>query len=399
MLQFIHIPTNLHDAYNAISNRAVDKMGDNIFHYYVVKYLVPGMVKNGCTTTRRTKSCADVSGKTNIVTANFRAWRDANIEGKLAEKGIEFRIESTGSGNRVYVTSKSLRERIDLGTFTGSSRDFEGKAFAQLRGKKEFNRELRRATKDLTLREKMYVWAIAKPIVGRKYGPRYCIVACQTRKKIKATKQELITLARGVFFQRVITPLNTSIGTALECAFAGFACTDLDGPADSNGERMTKYQRDLQARLLELQSKHDKVSIADIKKEAEEIRSKGAIEYLIKQIAGETTAKIAGKHTSGGTARWTSPHAHELCYERNSYGCYGNDGTNLCKRANEWLRRPSKPKLIFTALCGRRFARPRRRKRPEQSALWSNYGWADTQSSRLSIPQGICGSYRATGNV
>lgn len=295
MLQFIHIPTNLHDAYNAISNRAVDKMGDNIFHYYVVKYLVPGMVKNGCTTTRRTKSCADVSGKTNIVTANFRAWRDANIEGKLAEKGIEFRIESTGSGNRVYVTSKSLRERIDLGTFTGSSRDFEGKAFAQLRGKKEFNRELRRATKDLTLREKMYVWAIAKPIVGRKYGPRYCIVACQTRKKIKATKQELITLARGVFFQRVITPLNTSIGTALECAFAGFACTDLDGPADSNGERMTKYQRDLQARLLELQSKHDKVSIADIKKEAEEIRSKGAIEYLIKQIAGETTAKIAVK--------------------------------------------------------------------------------------------------------
>jgi hypothetical protein len=141
----------------------------------------------------------------------------------------------------------------------------------------------------------MYVWAIAKPVVGRKYGPRYCIVACQTRKKINATKQELITLARGTFFQRVVTPLNTSIGTALECAFAGFACTELDGSADSNGERMTQYQRDLQARLLELQSRHDKVSISDINKEAEEIRSKGAIEYLIKQIAGETTAKIAVK--------------------------------------------------------------------------------------------------------
>ncbi|QQS18960.1 hypothetical protein IPL68_02785 [Candidatus Saccharibacteria bacterium] len=135
MLQFIHIPTNLHDAYSAVSNRAVGKMGDNIFHYYVVKYLVPGMVKNGCTTTRRTKSCADVSGKTNIVTANFRAWRDANIEGKLAEKGIEFRLEATGTGNRVFIISKNLQDRIDLGTFTGNTRDFEGKAFAQLRGK------------------------------------------------------------------------------------------------------------------------------------------------------------------------------------------------------------------------------------------------------------------------
>ncbi|QQS18959.1 hypothetical protein IPL68_02780 [Candidatus Saccharibacteria bacterium] len=141
----------------------------------------------------------------------------------------------------------------------------------------------------------MYVWAIAKPIVGRKYGPRYCIVACETRKKIKATKQELITWARGTFFRRVITPLNTSIGTSLECAFAGFACTDLESSADSNGERMTNYQRDLQARLLALQSTHDQVNITDINREAEEVRSKGAVEYLIKQFAGETTAKIAVK--------------------------------------------------------------------------------------------------------
>lgn len=295
MLQFIHIPTNLHDAYNAVSNRAVEKMGDNAFHYYVVKYLVPGMVKNGCTTTRRTKSCADVSNKTNIVTAGYRAWRDANIEGKLAEKGIEFRLEATGSGNRIYMTSKNLQERIDLGTFTGKSRDFEDKAFAQLRGKKAFNKELRLATKGLTLRDKMYVWTIAKPMVSRKYGPRYCVVACGTRKKIDATKQELLTYARGTFIQRVITPLNTSVGLALECALAGFVCADLDSSADSTGEHRTKYQRDLQARLLDLQSKYDKMSITDINKEAEEIRSRGAVEYLIKQIAGETTAKIAVK--------------------------------------------------------------------------------------------------------
>ncbi|QQS69116.1 peptidoglycan DD-metalloendopeptidase family protein [Candidatus Saccharibacteria bacterium] len=293
-LQFIHIPLNVHDAYNAISRRAVEKMGDNIFHYYVVKYLVPGMVKNGCTTTRRTKSCADVSGKTNIVTANFRAWRDANIEGKLAEKGIEIRLEATSKGNKVFLTTPEIREGVELGTYTGKSRDFEDKAFAQLRGKKEIHRELSRTMSALTLRDRMYIRFIGMPLIDRKYSPRYCIVACETRKKIKATKTELLSIAKGRFIERVITPLNTSIGLSLECALDGFTCGDLDS-SESTGERRTKYQKDLQLRLVDLQSKYGKASIEELNKQADEIRSKGAVEYLIKQIAGETTAKIAVK--------------------------------------------------------------------------------------------------------
>lgn len=295
-LRFIHIPTTVQDAYNQAANRAMEKMGDNMFHYYVVKYLVPGMVKNGCTSTRRTKSCADVSGKTNIVTANFRAWRDANVEGKLAEKwGLEFRLERTNSGtNKVFVTSPNIAERIELGTYTGNARDFDGKAFAQLRNKTELKREVRTAMRGATLRDKMYVKFIALPRIARKYGIRYCVVACETKKVIKATKAQLLTIARGRFIERVITPLNTSVGTSLECAFSSFDCMEL-ASSDETGERLTKYQEDLRTRLIELQNKHGKLSVEELQKQADEIKSKGAIEYLIKQLAGETTAKIAVK--------------------------------------------------------------------------------------------------------
>lgn len=285
------ITTALQNKFFSSAKEATGDMGDNMFRHYLTKHVMPGMVKNNCTSTRVTKSCASVDDTSNPVSALYRAWRDGNIEGKLYEKhGIEIRKE----GNQFFLHTPEIKGRIELGTYNdANTRGFEDKAFAAL-NRSDVRRELRIAMNGATLRERVMFRYSVGALLERKYGIRRCILTCKVTDKVSDKVDVKKNAFRNYFTERVLLPRTDSLGLVVACATNGFDCTDF-GDADENGERTSDFERTVRAKLLEHQAKFGQSSLEDLNKQSEDIRNKGFVQFTTEKILGETVGKVASK--------------------------------------------------------------------------------------------------------
>ncbi len=292
-LKLMHMVNNMQDHFFASSLQAAGDMTDNLLRHYITKQLVPGMAKNNCTTTRVTKSCANTSTSNSMVGVMYNSWRDANLEGKLADRGIEIRRE----GNRYFMTTPNIQNQISLGEFTGNTSEFEGKAFKEL-SKNEVRREMRTAFEKESLSKRIMFRYSVGGLLERKYKIRRCITACETRDKLHSQlnfKKRAGNAFKMYFAERVLIPRTDSLGLVVSCAFNSFDCVKPSDTADENGERTSQFEQNVRAKLEEHKSKYGQSSLDDLHARSEEIKNKGFVQYAVSKLVGELGSKIIVK--------------------------------------------------------------------------------------------------------
>lgn len=290
-LKIQHIADNLQDQFYSSAEEAVEDMTDNLMRTYVVKYLAPGMVQNNCTSTAINRKCANTSNSSTIVGVLFNSWRDARLENKLANRGIEIRKV----GAKFYLHTPSTGpEGRSMGTYTPDNPDaFRESAFREL-NRNEIRQEIRAAFRDETFwKRSMYRFRVGG-LLERKYGIQRCIIACQTRDKFTDNIEARKSAFKALFYQRVVGPQSEFMSLALQCASVGFACTEL-GEADENNERTSQLERDFRASLAEFRLKYPDADIEALHNEAENIRKVGLVDFIVKKLLGEAVAKASAK--------------------------------------------------------------------------------------------------------
>lgn len=162
-------------------------------------------------------------------------------------------------------------------------------------------------------------------LMERKYGVQRCVIACQTRDKWADAKEEYKKkFARSIITQRVLNPLSEFSSLAMECAMGGFKCTD-EGDVDANGERPSDIELQYRERLADYRNRYPDVDLADLDREAEELRSKGMIEHILSKVIGKTATKFIpiigwvdlGAQLMAGATQ-VGPAAVKLTYVANS---------------------------------------------------------------------------------
>ncbi len=271
---------------------AADRMSANLMRHYIMRAVIPGMVKNSCSSTLAGKSCADVSDSDNIVSALFRAWRDNNLEGKWAERGFEIQRV----GNRYFIRSSSLNERLDLGTYdAGNTKAFEGRLFAEL-SRSDVRRQMATLYENETAARRLHVLAGTAKLAERKYGIRRCVIACKTQDRLEDTKYKA-KAHTIIWAERILIPRSSMYSLVLECSLASFNCADIPAEADQNGERLSKFEIDLRSRLQQHRATYGTRSLEEVDAEAEKINKYGIAGYTLRASVGdsEVVDKALGK--------------------------------------------------------------------------------------------------------
>jgi endonuclease/exonuclease/phosphatase family metal-dependent hydrolase len=286
----INMVQNLQDHFFAASEQATGDMTEKLMQHYIVQKVLPGMVEHKCNSTRVSRSCAKVSDSSSIVGQLYTAWRDNNLEGKMAEKdGLE--IIRTGN-NQFLLKSPHLSNAVSLGTYDGTSNN--GQIYARLNSRAEVRREVRRAVLGETRwKTSMHYWSVGR-LMERKYGVRRCIIACDTRDKINDGVDAKKAAFTSYLTERVIAPRSEMYALALDCAMSGLDCTK-DTQLESDGTHTTDFDRNVQARLLSFRETYGKTKLDDLYTNTKTVREKGITGFILEKILGQTIGEIAGK--------------------------------------------------------------------------------------------------------
>ncbi len=328
-LQVQNFVENVEDHYSAAVSDATQSMTRSLVRIYIVHKVIPGMIDGKCTSTRVTKSCAKVSTGNTLPSIWARAWRDANIEGTMAEKyGIEIRREGQG-GNRFRLITPDIKEGIDLGTFNpNNTQEFDGKLYAVMdRG--DVRRALDKSLESETFWKRMFWRFKYGSLMDRKYGVARCLVACNTRDKIDTKVADKKLAWKAFWVDRVVTPRNELTGIAIKCALGGFKCTDTPGDADIYGERSSDFELETRAHMADARTRHADAKMDDLQRQADTFRDKGFSQLMLERVMSETAAKglLKGMALVGvldmlvllnQDAQNIGPAAHKLNYVINS---------------------------------------------------------------------------------
>lgn len=286
--------TNIEDTFFSSFNDASDKMTHNLMRHYIVRRVMPGMIAGGCTTTKINKSCAMISNADNPVEALYNTWRDAKLETKLAnDHGIEIRRD--GNNFSMHFTSKGLKEKIDLGAFTGNTAEYEGKVFQQM-NRNEIRQYMKVALSDTNLYKQTRQRFTVGKLLERKYGIRRCLVACKLVDKFDDKLEAKKSAAKSYIAERVIAPYNESLGLAMMCVVDAARCAELN-TSNERGERLSKYEQDINERFLRYRTESgigDK-KLDDLLKISKEIQEKGMVRYIAEKVLGKTAGRFVGK--------------------------------------------------------------------------------------------------------
>ena len=299
-LKVIHMTQNLQNHYFASGEQAVEGTLDNLLKHYLIKQVMPGMLDGLCSTTKVDRTCATTVQGSGVVKQLFRAWRDAKLESKLANKyGIEIIRKGLGKDATFYIRTPDIsgKDGVRLGTYDKII-SYDGNLFAEVPAKDRD--KVRRALKTAFAGESFWKRTKYRFVTGRfierKYGIVRCIFACEIRDKGKDAWGRNVTdrkkAAKAVVAKTILLPASEAVSLAIECAISGFDCTAYDD-ADNEGVRKTQYERTLLSRVAALAAAG--ANIEDLLRDSDNIRNKGITYHLVEKIANEMSAKIAAK--------------------------------------------------------------------------------------------------------
>jgi hypothetical protein len=295
-LKVMHITENLQETFFASGEDAAEETTNRLFSSYVIHKVIPGM-SGTCTSTKRNKSCAVVDQGDNVVSQLYRAWRDNNLEGKMAEKhGIEIRRD----GNRfsMYKNGQTIFSEV---FDEHNPKVFENKVFAEM-DRKEVRKEMLKSLEKETFYKRMlYRYKYGK-LMERKYGIVRCVIACEYQQD-RADRKELRKMKMKAWvIQRMMGPLNEGYALAFQCAVASFDCAkEADTTVDEDGTKKTKFENDLRAATKSSigDGRMTKETLAKLQGDAGDIKEHGLASFFLKKVFGEAGGKIAGG-TIGG---------------------------------------------------------------------------------------------------
>lgn len=295
-LKTLHIADNLQETFFSSSEEAAEDMTNRLVSSYIIQKVMPGM-SGTCPSTSRSKSCAVVNQNDTVVSQLYAAWRDNNLEGKMAEKhGIEFRRE----GNKFYmykngqtIFSEIFDER--------NPRAFENKMFAHM-DRKQIRKEMLKAIENETFYKRIMYRFKYGSLMERKYGVIRCVIACDYRQD-RADRKELRKMKMKAWvIHRVIGPLNEGYALAFECAVASFDCAkESDATVNDDGTKQTKFENDLRERTKTAigDGRMTQERLAQLQSDAGDIRDNGLSSFLLKQILGEAGGRLTGSVVGG----------------------------------------------------------------------------------------------------
>ena len=285
-LKIDHIVHNLENKYSASSTRALDTETQNLFSSYITKEVLPGMHAGRCKSTYEPTCVGGIQGD-GPVAALFTAWKHGRLEQKMATKyGIVIGKKGTGYYLNVNAHSydlKSGQSIFELDGTQGSTRN-------------EIRHAVRDSLKEGTLYDRIYTRFKIGKLLETKYGIKRCLIACDIRDKWTDKVADKKLAGKSWLLHRVVGPFGESKALIMVCVLAGTCETDPNTTStDPNDpERISGFQRDLQARLDQFASRYGSEKLTDVIAKANEISKDGLTKYLTKQIAQSIVDKAGG---------------------------------------------------------------------------------------------------------
>ncbi len=288
-LKLISTMSTIQDAAFSNVEAASGSMGENLFRYYLVKQVIPGL-DGACTQTNISRSCARFADGDSPIAQLYNAWRDANLEGKMSSaEGGKIAIEKRGSS---YFMRATGVPEIDLGPRGGSEleiRTFNDNVYAQM-SRNEIRQVVKARLNDTTYAKSMLYKYRVGSLLKKKYGIHRTALSNWLADKTDARR----TAAKTAVIARVVAPVNEAFAVALSCSFSGFDCTSIDS-TDADGRKMTKAEVDLRARYAKLSAELGSAKLDKLNTSIETIRTKGMYGALLAKLPGEVLPKAAGK--------------------------------------------------------------------------------------------------------
>lgn len=293
-LKIEHMVQNLQDRFFSTSEGAMSDATDNILKHYIVDYVLPDY-KNCRPATTRNKDCALNAiggGGVNPVTNVYRSFRQAKLENKLAEDGIEFSRDSSGQW-RLKAPGLSRSGEV-IGR--------NGEKFGQV-----FNdrASMRTAVRDSYSHHTRWKRAMYRFQVGRlleaKYGIKRCLIFCGVRDPLNDKAEAKKNAAKLYLIQRVIIPRNQSVGIAMACLLSGCDPVTPTGNSDApaeNGAPGSETDREIRASLQQFAAKFGAQNVDEITRAYTEINEHGYQKVLVRKALGPILSETAADRVS-----------------------------------------------------------------------------------------------------
>ncbi|HUP26592.1 MAG TPA: hypothetical protein VM124_03040 [Candidatus Limnocylindrales bacterium] len=286
-LKINNLVENLQTRFFGTSQSAVERRTERLFSDYIKKKVLPGLGPN-CPKTKVSKSCALVDGSSGKLANLYNGWRDANLEGRLAEKyGIEFELK----GNTTYImkidkietdiTKLKTGEVVELRDIDGVGRsEVRAKWMAAIENEARFTRVL-------------YRFKVGR-LLERKYGVKRCMFACERRDGFANWKGNEARAAKVMLAERVLTPRSDYLGLLFECVIAG-GC-DANDTNGKDGEKRDKFQKRLDEKIAQYgrsfgSKQAGEEAIEKLIKESDKYLAGGFRKYLVEKVFKEASAK------------------------------------------------------------------------------------------------------------
>lgn len=289
-LKVLNIANNLQSRYASVVEQNAESLTGRLLVTYMSKKVVPGMVDKKCNSTSVNRSCAKVEPGSGVVSTMFAAWRDQNLEKKLADKyGFEIRRE----GNKFFIRSDNLQRDIFVGDYdAGNQREFERKMFTTF-NRSDVRRELNRAMEGETKYKRvMYRFKFGK-LIERKYGAIVrCVIRCDAQND-RIDRRELRKLRyKAWFVSRIVTPRSDMYNLAIQCAMSDFDCVDNNNDEiGDDGDRQSRFERDVRTQVS-TRIGNGTIDADELSRTIEDIRNSGGVtDHLLKKLVSEGFAK------------------------------------------------------------------------------------------------------------
>lgn len=286
-LKILHIANNLQDNFFAASEQAGEDITEHLFRSYIVNKVMPGMINGKCSSTKVSRSCAVVSTTTGPIGVLYQAWKDNNLEGKLATK---YGIEIQRNGNKfTLITPSTGANGIDLGNLDGNPDEMSDRMSRTFERRADIRREFRTAFEANTFSKRIMYRFKVGPLLERKYGIKRCLIACNTRDRFSDSKDRKKLAFKSYFVEKIVQPRNEMYGLAMRCALSGFSCTN-PPDYDENGESRTEFETELRESVNRYAASGK--SLEELDSLVQDFNQKGFGRKIIENLLGEFTAKV-----------------------------------------------------------------------------------------------------------
>jgi hypothetical protein len=284
----IGILDNLKSTFGAAAEQATERQGERIMSAYIVNKVMPGMLADqACTSTRIDRSCAKVTPGDGPIAVLYNAWRDGNIEKRLADKGIV--IERNGTRFKM-ITPSTLRDGgINLGDLDLNDIDSMDRRLLQEMSRKQVRSEFRKAYQDVTFAKRIMYRFKVDTFLQRKYEIKRCLIACNLRDDRADRRDNRRAAWKTIFAQRVIYPRSEINGLVIACALNDFDCTKDLGDPDEDGKRNFKLEDDVRNAVSKYVA--DGGNLEDLNKKIEDYKSGGLDKLLFANVIDNAFAK------------------------------------------------------------------------------------------------------------